>query len=177
NVDNNVDDATGACLMCQEFDLSYGGIDYQVGTFKPSGGQGFDPTQTNETRTFGPTVDPNGSITSGGNARVTGDESGFSGFTQNSNTHSSNPIPTAPPDLLPYPTKDAPNIQSCDPAPCTNWTNDTTRSDNGPVRNVDFTLVQYAGGFVYSVTGPGGPTAAVTAFDVNPGPRWQIGIG
>ncbi len=173
NVDNNVDDDTGACLMCQEFDLSYGGIDYQVGTFKPSG-QGFDPTQTNETRTFGPLKDPDMSITTGGNARVTGDETGFTGFTQNTNPRSSTPIPTAPPDLIPYPVPGAPVVQASDGTP---WKNDPLRSDNGPVRNVDFTLVQYAGGFVFSVTGPGGPTAAVTAFDINPGPRWQIGIG
>src|SRR5262249_45046236 len=57
------------------------------------------------------------------------------------------------------------------------WTNNTARSDNGPVRNVDFTLVSYLGGLVFSVTGQGGPSGAVTPFSVNPGNRWQIGIG
>ncbi|PYT34331.1 MAG: hypothetical protein DMF52_13065 [Acidobacteria bacterium] len=172
NVDNNVDDDTGVCLMCQEFDLAYGGTDYQVGMFKASGGVGFDSSQTNRTFTFGPTIDPEGSVTS--NKRVTGDESGFTGFIFVQNRTS--PIPTAPADLLPYPQSTAPTVFT-PPPDHTPWTNDTTRSDNGPVRNVDFTLVQYAGGFVYSVNGPGGPTAAVTAFDINPGVRWEIGIG
>ncbi|HKB08669.1 MAG TPA: S8 family serine peptidase, partial [Candidatus Polarisedimenticolia bacterium] len=142
NVDNNLDDDTGACLMCQEFDLSYGGIDYQVGMFKATG-SGFG-TVDNPSWTFGPLVDPNNSIL-GGNKRVSGDESGFSGFPANANTA---PIPPATPDMMPYPVPSAPVVMAPDGTP---WNNDPTVSDNGPVRNVDFTLVQYAGGFVFSV--------------------------
>ena len=168
NVDNNVDDDTGACLMCQEFDLAYGGIDYQVGFFGATGDFGFDSSQKNATRTFGNTTDPNGSVAAN---KVDGDETGFRGFV--SVPTRTSPMPSAPPDLLPYPLSTAPVIQSCLQQPCRDWDNGA----NGPVRNVDFTLVGYAGGFVYSVTGQGGPSGAVTPFSVNPGVRWEIGIG
>ncbi len=169
NVDNNVEDDTGNCIMCQEFDLSYGGNDYAVGFLEGSGGGGYWPAGPFPQRTFGPLNDPDGSLSSAGK-NLSGDETGFTGFTQNSNINSSSPIPTAPPDLLPYPIDTAPVVMAGDGTP---WTNNVS----GPVRNLDFDLVTYAGGFTSPVTGPGGPTAAVTPFDVNPGVRWQIGIG
>src|SRR2546426_6034181 len=113
---------------------------------------------------------PVGTIDS--NKKVQGGESGFTGFPFNPLIPP--PSPPAPAAVLPYPQATAPTVMASDGTP---WNNDTTRSDNGPVRNVDFTLVQYAGGVVYSVNGPGGPTPAGAAVDVNPGGRWEIGIG
>ena len=170
NIDNNVDDDTGNCLLCQEFDQNYGGIDYQVANLQAS--SGVDPSNSGDIRqrTFGPTIDPNGSL-SGGNPLVSGDEVGFSGFTTSGNPNSASPIPTAIPDFLPYPLPTAPVVQASDGTP---WTN----NPQGPVRNFDMTLVTYEAGYVFLMQGPGASeVAAVTPFDVNPGTRWQIGIG
>src|SRR5262249_9588339 len=62
NIDNNVDDDTGNCLLCQEFDPNYGGIDYQVANFRNSGLYGTDPAGRGiiSQRTFGPFVNTNG---------------------------------------------------------------------------------------------------------------------
>jgi hypothetical protein len=170
NLDNNVDDDSGNCLICQEFDFAYGGVDYQIGTFKNTGGAGSDPADLGvPQRTFGSLVDPDGTVV--GQKKVKGDETGFSGFTQNLNVDSSSPIPTAGPDFLPYPTPTAPTVIS--PFSGLPWTNNV----QGPVRNIDFQLINYEAGFISPVEGPGGPTSAVTPFTVNPGVRWQIGFG
>ncbi|HZM70317.1 MAG TPA: thrombospondin type 3 repeat-containing protein [Candidatus Cryosericum sp.] len=192
NIDNNVEDDTGNCLLCQEFDQNYGGSDYQVANLQS--GSAVDPTGTGGVlqRTFGPTQDLDGSIT-GGNPSANGDETGFSGFTQNTNINSSSPIPTAPPDLLPYPVPSAATIGICDggtqndkpctpgPSPCTVGGGNcfpATNNIQGPVRNFDMTLVTYEAGYSFLMQGPGAAeVAAVTPFDVNPGVRWQIGIG
>jgi hypothetical protein len=185
NVDNNLADDTGNCLLCQEFDFGYGGIDYQVGhTFAPN-----YPGTVNGTlqRTFGPTVDPDLSIQrTGANAVTTGDETGFPGFTQNSNPYSLNPIPVAPPDLLPYPLDNAPTIFSPfnkAPVPCPTTTNASgecawTNNIQGPVRNYDFTLVNYEAGLSNLMEGRGGDEiSGVAPYDINQGPRWAIAIG
>jgi hypothetical protein len=193
NLDNNIDDDTGNCLLCQEFDQNYGGIDYQLANLQS--GQGVDPTGVGGIlqRTFGPKEDPDGSTT-GGNPSANGDEKGFSGFTQNSNPNSSSPIPTAPPDLLPYPVPTAPVIGVCtggtqdakpcspaSPASCTSGGGSCTEATNtvaGPVRNFDMTLVSYEAGYSFLMQGPGAAeVAAVTPFDVNPGVHWQLAIG
>jgi hypothetical protein len=170
NLDNNVEDDTGNCLLCQEFDPNYGGIDYQIANFHTDAT--VNPTNVADVlqRTFGPRSDPDGS-TIGGNPQVNGDETGFSGFTQNSNPGSSSPIPTAPPDLLPYPLAGAPVVQASDGTP---WTNNV----QGPVRNLDITLTTYDAGFVFLMQGPGASEITdVTPYDVNASLRWQIGIG
>jgi hypothetical protein len=171
NVDNNADSDNGNCLLCQEFDPNYGGIDYQVAEFTNSGGYGTCPTCLgNKQRTFGPLTDPNGSVSPPTKA-VSGDETGFTGFTQNSNPQSSSPIPTAPPDFLPYPLPSAPVVMASDGTP---WTNTV----NGPVRNLDMNLIQYAAGFSLLMSGPSaGLTVGVTPYDVNPGVRWQFAMG
>ncbi|HEV8700085.1 MAG TPA: thrombospondin type 3 repeat-containing protein [Candidatus Polarisedimenticolia bacterium] len=168
NVDNNLDDDSGNCLMCQEFDQSYGGIDYQVGFFATDTGTGFYPGSSALPYTFGPlSGDADHSLVGGGGSQfVSGDELGFTGFTQNTNPNSSSPMPEGLSNELPYPTPGA-------PPPPGGWTNNT----EGPVRNLDFDLINYAGGFTSPVTGPGGPTSAITPFDVNPGVRWALGIG
>jgi hypothetical protein len=170
NVDNNLDDDSGNCLMCQEFDLSYGGIDYQVGLILTSVGTGYYPGSPTPPATFGPlSGDADGSL-NGGNKFISGDELGFTGFSQNSNPNSSSPMPQGLSDQLPFPPPGAPVVQASDGTP---WTN----NPEGPIRNFDFDLVNYAGGFISPVTGPGGPTSAITPFDVNPGVRWGLGIG
>ena len=170
NIDNNVEDDTGNCLLCQEFDPNYGGIDYQVANFRS--GASVDPANAGDVlqRTFGPRIDPDNS-TVGGNPSANGDETGFSGFTQNSNPNSSSPIPTALPDLLPYPLPTAPVVNASDGTP---WTNNVA----GPVRNFDMTLTTYEAGYMFLMQGPGASeVAAITPFDVNTGVRWQIGLG
>ena len=170
NIDNNVEDDTGNCLLCQEFDPNYGGIDYQVANFQS--GAGVDPSNSGDIpqRTFGPRIDPDNS-TVGGNPSANGDETGFTGFTQNSNPASASPIPTAFPDFLPYPVPTAPVVNAGDGTP---WTN----NPQGPVRNFDMTLTTYDSGYMFLMQGPGAPeVAAITPFDVNPGLRWEIGIG
>jgi hypothetical protein len=170
NIDNNIDDDTGNCLLCQEFDPNYGGADYQIANLQAS--SGVDPTNSGDIRqrTFGPRIDPDGS-TAGGNPQVNGDETGFSAFTTSANANSSSPIPTALPDFLPYPLPTAPVVMAGDGTP---WTNDVP----GPVRNFDMTLVTYEAGYVFMMSGPGASEVAdVTPYDVNPGTRWQIGIG
>jgi Thrombospondin type 3 repeat len=171
DIDNNIDDDTGNCLLCQEFNRTYGGFDYQVADLGSSGDAGSDPTNIGlRQRTFGPLDDPDGS-TGTASKFVNGDETGFSGFTQNTNPNSLSPIPVAKPDLLPYPLPTAPDVFASDG---TRWTNNV----QGPVRNLDFTLVTYEAGFVSLMEGPGTDEIAdVTPYTVNPGNRWQIGIG
>ncbi|HXH29037.1 MAG TPA: thrombospondin type 3 repeat-containing protein, partial [Candidatus Polarisedimenticolia bacterium] len=171
DIDNNIDDDTGNCLLCQEFNRTYGGFDYQIADLASSGDAGSDPTNVGlRQRTFGPLNDPDGS-TSTGSKFVSGDETGFSGFTQNTNPASSSPIPVAAPDLLPYPVSNAPVVTASDGAP---WTNNV----QGPVRNLDMSLITYEAGFVSLMEGPGTDEVAdVTPYTVNPGNRWQIGIG
>src|SRR5262249_52016424 len=120
-------------------------------------------------RTFGALVDPGSSVV--GTHTVTGDEKGFSGFTQNSNPNSTSPIPAAPPDLLPYP-------RPSDPLPLSPKDgHPLDRRTAGPTRNLDVSLIDYLDGNVYFPPGPG-------AFEpggfFNPGvtgPRWQFEIG
>ncbi|HEU4403032.1 MAG TPA: thrombospondin type 3 repeat-containing protein, partial [Candidatus Polarisedimenticolia bacterium] len=167
---NNMDTYSNNCLLCQEF--SFGWVfDYGLGTVTP-GSYGSNPTNPGGIlqRTFGPTTDPDASITTG-NKSLTGDETGFTAFTQNSNADSSSPIPTAGPDMLPYPLPVAPVIRV--PGGTTTWTNNV----QGPVRNFDETLTHYDSGFLGLMSGVGADeVSGVSPFDVNPGFRWAIGI-
>jgi Thrombospondin type 3 repeat len=207
NIDNNVEDDSGNCILCQEFTFQYGGIDYQIARINNTGVGTYPGSVLNgglRQRTFGPTQDPDGSISSGSKF-VDGDETGFTGFTQGSNTHSQSPIPVSSPDLIPYPVPTAPKVASpfntTETCPAANgtvclggtnaglacvsdagcgggvcrcaWTNDIA----GPVRNFDMTLVTYASGSTFLMEGFANETPGVTPFDVNPGNRWQIGIG
>src|SRR5207247_10316178 len=93
---------------------------------------GIEPAGTDvvKQRTFGPLAETDGSIT--GSHTVTGDETGFSGFTTNTNLNSSSPIPVAPPDFLPYP-------RAIDPLPLSPKDNHPVdRRTAGPTRNYDF---------------------------------------
>ncbi|HXH28635.1 MAG TPA: thrombospondin type 3 repeat-containing protein [Candidatus Polarisedimenticolia bacterium] len=196
NIDNNIDDDNINCLLCQPTDIYYtrrfGGWPY--GLFRFSGQyfddpvQGIDPASTRPfQRTFGPYSNPDGS------AALNGDETGFSGNTQNSNPDSSTPIPQAKPDYLAFPLPGAPRPGVCDSGPnaggpCQPATQNTdcgvgntcTLEDKnvaGPVRNFESTLVGYEGGAASPELGTSSPEFY---FFYNPGAagnRWQIGVG
>jgi len=168
NFDSDIDSDDRNCLLCQVFYPRFGGAYYQVARFNTYE-YGVDPAGLGETqqRTFGSRVDPNNSINGG---TVSGDETGFSAFTQGSNPDSANPIPTAPPDLLPYPVPGGPLPLASDGTPAANTV-------AGPTRNLELSLVDYQDSYVFFPTGPG-------AFEpggfFNPGTtgnRWQIGVG
>jgi hypothetical protein len=169
NFDSDVDSDDRNSLLGQVFYPRFGGAYYQVARFNTYE-YGVDPAGLGEVRqrTFGPRIDPNNSINQQGN--VSGDELGFTGFTFNSNPHSTSPMPTAPPDLLPYPVPAGPLPLASDGTPAANTT-------AGPTRNLELSLVDYLDSYVYLPSGPG-------AFEpggfFNPGPtgnRWQFGIG
>src|SRR5262249_44297438 len=131
---------------------------------------GVDPSGRGEVkqRTFGPRMDPDNSIAVSGT--VTGDEVGFSGFTQNTNPNSTSPIPVAPPDLLPYPLPSATLPLASDGHP-------VDRRTAGPTRNFDLSLVNYDDGVTAFETGAG---AFELAQLFNPGPagnRFMFGVG
>ena len=194
NIDNDVDNDSANSLLAQQMDQYYtrrtGGWPY--GMFRDAGqyfpGDGIDPTTTAPfQRTFGPFSNPNASV------NLDGDETGFSGATQNSNPDSSSPIPTAIPDFLAYPVPGAPaigicdggtqNDATCDPAngadPCNTGGGVCTaavNTVNGPVRNWDATLLGYEGGFSSLIDN--GPQENYFFFlPGKAGNRWQIGIG
>ncbi|HZM70989.1 MAG TPA: thrombospondin type 3 repeat-containing protein [Candidatus Cryosericum sp.] len=99
--DNDIDDDQGNCLMCQYFYYRFGDI-YTLVSFNAYT-YGIDPKSNTPQRTFGPLVGDADLSLTGGNPTITGDENGFTGFTDNSNPDSSNPIPTAKPDFRPFP--------------------------------------------------------------------------
>jgi hypothetical protein len=201
DIDNDIDvDATGS-LLGQQVDQYYtrrtGGWPY--GVFRDAGeyfnGPGINPhTTLPHQRTFGPFTNPNGSPT------LDGDETGFTGATDNSNPNSLNPIPTAIADYLPYPVPGAPAVGvcdggtalsplgsgaklTCDPTngsdPCVLGGGVCTAGINsvaGPVRNFDSTLVGFEGGFA-SVINPAAPENFFFFLPGKAGNRWQIGIG
>ena len=169
NLDSDVDSDDRNCLLCQVFYPRFGGAYYGVARFNTYE-NGVDPAGAGEVRqrTFGPRVDPNNTINAFG--YVSGDETGFSGFSSDSNPVSSSPIPTAPPDLLPYPIPGGPLPLASDGTPAFN-------DVRGPTRNFELSLVNYQDSYVYFPTGPG---AYEPGGYFNPGPtgnRWMFGIG
>jgi hypothetical protein len=194
NIDNDVDNDSANSLLGQQMDQYYtrrtGGWPY--GMFRDAGqyfpGDGIDPASTAPfQRTFGPFNNPNGSPI------LDGDETGFSGATQNSNQDSRTPIPTTIPDFLAYPVPGAPvigvcdggsqNDATCDPGngsdPCITGGGAcfaAANTVNGPVRNWDATLIGYEGGFA-SLIGNGPQENYFFFYPGKAGNRWQIGIG
>ncbi|HZN04650.1 MAG TPA: thrombospondin type 3 repeat-containing protein, partial [Candidatus Polarisedimenticolia bacterium] len=188
NVDNDVDDDGGNSLLGQRMDQYYsrtlGGWPQGLFRFNADDfpGDGVRPTTVLPSqRTFGPFQNPDNS------PGFNGDESGYTGYVL------PNPIPTAPPELLPYPLPGAVLAGTCtggalagDPCavgnasdPCVVQGGACTPQANtiaGPVRNFDATLIGYEGGF-----------ARVNSLDTvenvmnfapgSAGNRWQIGIG
>ncbi|HYV17475.1 MAG TPA: thrombospondin type 3 repeat-containing protein [Verrucomicrobiae bacterium] len=194
NIDNDADSDAVNSLLGQAIDPYYarrsGGWPYGVfrfhGEYFP--GVGIDPaTIVPFQRTFGPFQNPNAS---GG---LDGDESGFTGLTQNTNPDSTSPIPIAPPEHLAFPAPGATlsgvctggplAFAPCAPAapgdPCVVQGGVCTPQANtiaGPVRNFDTTLVGYEGGFA-SVNDLGAPENFFFFVPGQSGNRWQIGIG
>jgi Subtilase family/Thrombospondin type 3 repeat len=169
NLDSDIDSDDRNCLLCQFFYPRFGGTYYGVARFNTYY-YGVDPSNSGEVkqRTFGPLVDPNLSIA--GSHTVTGDETGFSGFTSNVNPNSSSPIPTAQPDLLPYPVPGGPLPKAADGRPADN-------RPAGPVRNLDLTLTDYQDGNTNFETGPGAFELTQFFSPGLAGNRWQFGIG
>jgi hypothetical protein len=188
NIDNNIDNDSPNCILCQQLDQyalrRYGGWFY--GVFRFSGqnfdsGTGINPGSSPPQRTFGPFIDPNGGTPSDG-----GGETGFSGFQQNGA-----PMPTAPPDFLPYPLPGAPVPGVCSGgtapgSPCQSNTDcagggTCTLAGNtvaGPVRSFDTSLVNYEGGSGHEILF--GTAALEEFFFFQPGPagnRWQLALG
>ncbi|MGH3860689.1 thrombospondin type 3 repeat-containing protein, partial [Actinokineospora sp.] len=190
NFDTDIDTDDRNCLLCQVFYPRFGGLYYALARLNTYY-YGVDPLNRDNVkqRTFGPLVDPNNSVAASG--VVSGDETGFSGFTTSANPSSSSPIPTAAPDLLPYPVPDAPLPGVCTggsaagspcsatspPCPgggtCTLVQNTT----GGPTRNLDLSLVNYQDGLVFLETGPGAFEPVGFFSPGTAGNRWQIGVG
>ena len=104
NLDSDIDTDDRNCLLCQVFYPRFGGVYYQVGrfnTYPVRGGSG-GPWVRRSRRTFGPLTDPDGSVA--GSGIVTGDETGFTGFTleHEPEQHEPDPDSTAP-DMLAVP--------------------------------------------------------------------------
>jgi subtilase family protein/thrombospondin type 3 repeat protein len=216
NLDTDIDNDDRNCLLCQSvFYPRTGGVYYNTARFNTYT-YGVDPAGGDVVlqRTFGSLTDPNSSIkrcvggpragapctaaaqcpsgTCGGTGvGVSGDETGFPGFTQDATRQ----IPFAPPDFLPYP------VQGTGvplPGVCTGGTNpgaqcastDTPsrclgggvctlvqNTPAGPTRNFDLSLVEYQDGLVFLETGPG-PFEPNGFFPSGPaGNRWQFEIG
>jgi thrombospondin type 3 repeat protein len=113
NIVNDVDNETTNCMLCQEMDLYYtrrfGGWNYTV--FKFAGVAFFGPGAVGinpgpyaavHQRTFGPYTNPDHS-----SGNFSGDETGFTGHTQNNDYYSQPIIPTQAPDFIPFPVPDA----------------------------------------------------------------------
>jgi hypothetical protein len=168
--DMDVDRDQGNCLLCNYMYLRFGGDNYTVVAFNAYN-YGIDPVSTTPQRTFGPLTDPNNSVATG---TVTGDETGFTGFTANTNPDSASPIPVALPDFRPFPSPGAPQVcaPGCgNPALCCEQ-----NTPAGPERNMDVVLLDFEDGLIYLSLGlgQGEPTGAFA-----PGPagnRWQIGV-
>ncbi|MFQ5876335.1 MAG: thrombospondin type 3 repeat-containing protein [Acidobacteriota bacterium] len=176
DLDTDIEDDDVNCLLCN---YTYGNFRfpdiYALAVFNQYY-QGISPASLVNQRTFGPLVDPDGSILQ--NRTFDGDESGFSAFTQDSNPESTSPIPLAPPDFHPFPDPGAPQVcvDACDPAtdPGCECEQNT---DAGPGRNFDLVLLEMRDGFIYMSLG-GGQGEPMGAHDFGPvGNRWQIGIG
>jgi hypothetical protein len=188
DLDNDIDSDARNCLVCMYLYTRFADI-YALVAFN-SYYHGIDPVSGVPQRTFGDLTDPNGSVAA--NSRITGDETGFSGFTGTINPNSTSPIPEAGFDFLPFPRTDAPGTPgiceggSAPGSACSSVTPTCpgagtcrfeTNSIAGPERNFDIVLLEHEDGIVYLSLGPG-QGEPLGAFA--PGPaknRWQLGLG
>ena len=195
-IDNDANSDNAASLLGELMDTYYtrrsGG--WPTVVFRDSGFyfqpiDGINPTSSvPRQRTFGPFTNPDNS------PGLDGDETGFSGFTTNTNPNSLSPIPTAIPDFLPYPVPGAPLPGVCDGGATPGVTCDptngadpciaaggvcTTSINNvaGPARNFDTTLIGYEGGFASTLHGLSDTENFMFWKPGKAGNRWQIGIG
>jgi len=176
NLDNDIDSDARNCLLCQyvygvRFPFIYALAD--INQYEKA----IDPKSSVPQRTFGPLSDPDNSMALQG--RITGDETGFTGFTISNNPNSSSPIPVADPDFTAYPRPLAPVIGApgctCNVNP--NQACCQQNTDAGPARNFDMSLLDYNDGVIQMSLGPGQNEPA-GAFSPGPaGNRWQLGFG
>ena len=193
-IDNDVDSDNVVSLLAGHTDLFYeryqGGWPESAFRFSQEyfTGPGIGPeVQQPRQRTFGPFTNPD---TSTG---FDGDETGFTGFTQNNNPNSTSPIPTALPDFLPYPRPGSALAGICDGGaaagapcapglpsdPCVIGGGACRAQDDsvaGPVRNFETSLIGFEGGFA-RVLGPESIENALVILPGAAGNRWQIGLG
>ncbi|PYT38001.1 MAG: hypothetical protein DMF52_00810, partial [Acidobacteria bacterium] len=172
DLDNDIDNDERNCLLCQYlYGVRFPDI-YALADFNQYE-NGINPISTISQRTFGPLTDPDNSFATSN--RISGDETGFTAFTANSNPNSTSPIPLADADFTAFPRPLAPQI--CVPG-CTNpllcCEQNTTA---GPERNFDMSLLDYNDGVIQMSLGPGQNEPA-GAFSPGPaGNRWQLGLG
>jgi hypothetical protein len=194
NIDNDADSDNVDSLLSGHSDQydarMWGG--WAEGTFRlsdqPFTGPGINPLPVAvdpAPHTFGPFTNPNNS------ANLDGDESGFTGFTSGANFGS--PIPTAPPDLLPFPAPGVALAGVCDGGSqagaacmsgnpsdaCVTGGGTCHPQDNtvaGPVRNFDTSLIGFEGGFA-SLIAPNPVENALHTIPGAAGNRWLIGLG
>ena len=194
NIDNDADNDGGNSLLSGHSDVYYarraGGWPYSTFRFALQyfPGSGINPASVQpRQRTFGSFTNPNNS------GSLDGDETGFTGFTSNTNPNSSSPIPEAPPDFLPYPRPGAAVVGVCDggtrdKAPCAPGVagdpcligGGTCRAEDntvaGPARNFDASLIGYEGGFA-SLLAVNPIENTLFSLPGSAGNRWLIGIG
>src|SRR5262249_5060939 len=145
------------CLLCQYvYGIRFPDI-YSLAVFNEYE-NGIDPHSSVHQRTFGSFTDPNGSFAA--NKTITGDETGFTGFTQNSNPNSASPIPVNPsPDFVPFPQPGAPAIGTpgcvCTGNPQTDPPCCQKNTVAGPARNFDISMLDYEDGVLQLSLGPG----------------------
>jgi hypothetical protein len=171
DLDNDIDSDARNCLLCMYIYTRFPDL-YTLAVFHTYN-QGINPVSSVSQRTFGPLEDPDHTFAQ--NRVINGDETGFTGFTANTNPDSGNPIPTADPDFLPYPIPGAPQVcvPGCAvPAECCEQ-----NTVAGPERNFDMSLLDYEDGQIVMSIGPGQPEPIGAFSPGSAGTRWQIGLG
>ncbi len=177
NLDNDIDSDEANCLLCQYiYGIRFPSI-YETAVFNLYE-NGVDPKSDMPQRTFGPLTDTDLSFAQ--NRVINGDETGFTAFTTNTNTHSSSPIPVGKPDFTPFPRPLAPQICApgvVNPNPGQPFPGCETNSDAGPERNWDLSLLDYDDGVIFLSSGPGAQGPAGAFAPGIAGNRWQLGLG
>ncbi|MGH2651130.1 MAG: hypothetical protein ACRDHK_07970, partial [Actinomycetota bacterium] len=173
DLDNDVASDRDNCLICTTaYESPLVPDAYTLAVFNPGYG-GVVPFGGVAQRTFGPLVDPDGSFAH--NGTIDGDETGFTGFTSNTNPDSTSPIPTASPDLLPFPAPDGPQV--CVPG-CTNPAQCCEQNTTaGPERNFDIVLTDWEDGIIHLGLDPGSRETRGGFRPGRTGDRWMIGFG
>jgi len=171
DLDNDIDSDAKNCLLCSYLYTRFPDI-YSLAVFQQYS-DGIDPKSSVPQRTFGPLTDPDGSFAA--NRTINGDETGFSGFTANTNPNSTNPIPLADADFAPFPKPGAPQIcaPGCgNPALCCEQ-----NTVAGPERNFDMSLLDYEDGLITMSLGPGQNEPSGSFAPGEARNRWQMGLG
>jgi len=202
NVDSDADSDNITSMLGEQLDTYYNrrfggwphGVTRQTYEYF-SNTYGIDPANyyLPHQRTFGPFLNPNNSV------NLDGDESGFTGHTQNTNPDSTTPIPSAcdlarDPLHCAYPVPGAPAIgvcsggtqddDTCDPAdgtdPCITGGGICIVAVNtiaGPVRNYEIDLVGFEGTGGAVLQDPASIEYVIQYIPGKAGNRWQIGLG